>query len=292
MKKITCVLIMLSAIHVTQAQQKRKASTYNKQNKEADQFLNKQWWLGLKGGANLSKPIVEKTYSVVSPANYPLGDIGKKYKSFNKLGSQATLEVTFNFRNLSLSFQPTYRHIQFEYSNQYQWQNPEVSNNRLDLFYNQTQKADYVDFPLILKYEITGNTLRPYVQIGGFSSILVNANKKVEITRVDYASGGVNKTNDEPIIVGATDLFAKKYWGWIAGAGLNYNLGNVRLNFDVQYKVGVSNISSAKNRYSSDRLSGVGDAMDDLRINTLAISLGCLFPLRFLESGFKSLDRK
>jgi hypothetical protein len=55
--------------------------------------------------------------------------------------------------------------------------------------------------------------------------------------------------------------------------------------------LGMSNISSTDNRYGSDRLSGVGDAMDDLTLDNISVSLGCLFPLRFLSSGFKSLDK-
>jgi hypothetical protein len=293
MKKILYLLFFCLIIHQLSAQQKKKTGgSFNKQNKENEQFLKKQWWIGLKGGINLTKPTVEKSYSVVSPTNYQPADIGKKYESFRKLGSQVAIEVTFYFSGVSLSFQPAYRHIQFEYTNHYQWENLEVPENRLELFYHQTQKVDYIDLPLIVKYEIAGDKIRPYVQLGAYSALLVNANKEVSITRIDYASGGTNTTDDEAIIVGATDLFAKKHWGWLAGAGVYYNVGNIRLNLDVQYKMGMSNISSTKNRYSSDRLSGVGDAMDDLQTNTLAISVGCLFPMRFLESGFKSLDRK
>jgi hypothetical protein len=109
---------------------------------------------------------------------------------------------------------------------------------------------------------------------------------------VDVAAGGANAFKDEPIMVGAKDLFAKNHWGLVAGAGAYYNLGNVRVNLDIQYKYGMSNITSVKNRYSNDRLSGVGDAMDDLTLDNLSFSIGCLFPLRFLENGFKSLDRK
>jgi hypothetical protein len=292
MKKILYLSIFSLCFLTATAQQKKKPASFNKQNKENEQFLKKQWWIGLKGGVNLTKPVVERTYAIVSPTNYTPTEIGKKYESFKKLGSQATLEVTFYFSGISLSFQPTYRNIRFQYANHYEWMNSENEENRFELFYHQTQKVDYLDFPLIAKYEFMGNTLRPYVQAGGYASLLVNANKQVEITRIDYASGGINRTQDEPITIGATDLFAKNHWGWLIGGGVNYNLGNIRLNFDIQYKMGVSNISSAKNRYSSDRLSGVGDAMDDLKINTVAISLGCLFPMRFLENGFKSLDRK
>src|SRR5690606_6373109 len=122
---------------------------------------------------------------------------------------------------------------------------------------------------------------------GAFSAILVNANKSVTITGTDYASGGTNEFESEPIIVGAKDLFAKNHWGLMGGAGLNYHQGNVRINLDIVYLHGMSNISSTENRYGNDRLSGVGDALDDMTLDNLAISLGCLFPLRFLESGFK-----
>lgn len=292
MKRILYLTVFSLLFLQATAQQKRKATSFNKQNKENEQFLKKQWWIGLKGGVNLTKPVVERTYAIVSPTNYEPSNIVKKYESFKKIGNHATLEVTFYFSGVSLSFQPTYRSIRFQYSNHYEWLNSENTENRLELFYDQTQKVEYIDFPLIARYEFSGNRLRPYIQLGGYASKLINANKQVEITRIDYASGGENRTEDEPITIGATDLFAKNHWGWLAGAGVNYNLGNVRLNLDIQYKMGVSNISSAKNRYSSDRLSGVGDAMDDLKINTLAFSLGCMFPMRFLENGFKSLDRK
>ena len=102
------------------------------------------------------------------------------------------------------------------------------------------------------------------------------------------------KTNltNEPISVGAKDLFARSYWGLLGGIGVNYNLGNnVRLNLDIMYKYGMSNITSTDNRYGSDRLAGVGDAMDDLTLDNLSVSIGCLFPMRFLSSGFKTLDK-
>jgi hypothetical protein len=122
---------------------------------------------------------------------------------------------------------------------------------------------------------------------------LLDAGKEVTMKGVDNAAGGENEFRDESINIGAKDLFAKTHWGLLGGLGLNYNLGNnVRLNLDVMYRYGMSNIVSTKNRYGSDRLSGVGDVMDDLSLDNLAVSVGCLFPLRFLSSGFKTLDMK
>jgi outer membrane protein W len=284
---VLCVLLAASA----SAQKKKKPSGYNKQNNENEQFLQKQWWLGFKAGTNLSDATVGKTYSVLSPVNYDPSLTGKKYQNFNRFGTQAALEVTFSYKKISISLQPTYRRASFVYTNNYEWTDSQTASNKLTLTYEQEQKIDHAEIPLVIKYEMGNHRLRPYLQLGGFAAFLINANKSVTVSGVDYASGGKDEFQNPAIIVGAKDLFAKNYWGLIGGAGLNYHLGNVRFNLDIMYKYGMSNITSTKNRYSNDRLSGVGDALDDIKLNNLAISLGCLFPLRFLGSGFKSIDK-
>ncbi|CAN5265973.1 hypothetical protein BH09BAC3_BH09BAC3_23290 [soil metagenome] len=274
--------------------QTRKKVNFNKQNISNKQggFLEKQWWIGLKGGINLTQAVPLQRYSVLSgTSNYPSTQLDKKYNSLDKVGSQATLEVTFYFKGFSFSFQPTYRHSLFTYSNQFEWTDTETVGNRLILNYNQENIVDYADLPLLVKYDITKTKLRPYLQAGAFYSLMVNATKSVKVEGIDYASGGTNQFSNEPLIVGATDLFHNSYWGLIAGAGADYNLGNVRLILDVSYRMGMSNITNTENRYSNDRLSGIGDAMDDLTLNNIVISAGCLFPLRFLGTGFKTLDK-
>ena len=295
MKRLNLILLcLLIVVGVFGQEKKKKPSAYNKQkqSQEDEKFLEKQWWLGFKAGANLSKANVDKTYSVIAPTNYDASTIGKQYDNYTLLGSQATLEVSFYFKRFLLSFQPTYQHSRFSYSNSFEWSSTDEVANHVQLTFDQEQKLDHAILPLIIKYDVYGNKLRPYVQIGAYSAILLNATKSVTTTGVDNAAGGENEFATETINVGATDLFAKYHWGLLGGVGLNYNLGNnVRLNFDVIYKLGMSNISSTDNRYGSDRLSGVGDAMDDLTLDNISVSLGCLFPMRFLSSGFKTLDK-
>jgi len=295
MKRLNLLLLCLLLAFFTFGQEKkRKPSPYTKQvkNKEDEKFLEKQWWLGFKAGANLSKTTVEKTYSIISPTNYEPSSIGKQYDNFNLIGSQATIEVSFYFKRFLLSFQPTYQHSRFSYSNSFVWSSDEVATNRVELNFEQEQKLDHAILPLLVKYDIYGNKLRPYVQLGVYSAILINATKEVTSSGIDYAAGGENNFTNEPISVGAKDLFASSYWGLLGGIGVNYNLGNnVRLNLDIMYKYGMSNITSTDNRYGSDRLAGVGDTMDDLTLDNLSVSLGCLFPMRFLSSGFKTLDQ-
>jgi hypothetical protein len=295
MKKIylllLCLMLAAGAVAQEKSSKKRKkpSGAYNKQSKENEKFLNKQFWLGLKGGVNLANTTVIKSYTAISRGESD-PDIRKQYDGFKQLGSQIGIEVSFYISGFSLSFQPTYQHSVFSYTNEYTWTGTETNN--LSLTYDQEHKVDHLQLPFLIKYEITGNKFRPYLQIGGYSAILLNAVKSVTITGTDNASGGVNEFVQGPITVGADDLFAKSHWGLIAGAGAYYNLGNVRLNLDIMYKYGMSNITSSENRYSNDRLAGVGDAMDDMTLDNISFSIGCLFPMRYLENGFKSLDRK
>lgn len=287
------LLIISFAFFVASAQgQRRPPAGFKKKVKDQqNSFLDKQWWIGLKVGPNLTKATPDTRYTILTPTNYAQSLTDKQYDGFKKLGSQATLEVTFYYKTLGFSFQPTYRLSRFTYSNDFTWDNPENPSEMLQLSYLHEQKVDYADLPLIVKYDVSGNTLRPFVQAGIFYSVLTNANKSVEISGTDFGSGGTNQFSSEPVIVGAKDLFHKGYWGIIMGAGLHYNLGNVRLVMDVSYRKGMSNVTNTTNRFSNDRLAGIGDALDDMNTDNIAISIGCLFPMRFLSTSFKSTDR-
>ncbi|CAN5625067.1 hypothetical protein BH10BAC4_BH10BAC4_05000 [soil metagenome] len=292
MIRTSTVLLAILISFQLHAQNKKKSNYTQSSTKKQDAFLQKQWWIGLKGGVNFTQALPGQRYSVLSgTTNYPLGQLEKQYEGFSKTGSQATLEITFYMKGFSFSFQPTYRHSRFRYSNQFEWTDTENSANSLLLNYKQENKVDYVDLPLIVKYDLTKTKLRPYVQAGAFYSMLINATKSVAVEGVDYASGGINQFSNEPLIVGATDLYHNSYWGILFGGGADYNLGNVRLVMDVSYRIGMSNVTNTSNRFSNDRLSGIGDAMDDMKLNNIVISAGCLFPMRFLGTGFKTLDR-
>lgn len=295
MKRLYLIILCLALLNFAQAQKsnskRKKPASFNKQNSETQNFLDKQWWLGFKAGVNLSGATVTKNYAIISPTNYLQSSIEKKYTSYKKPGVQVGIEITFFYKGISISLQPTYRNVILEYSNHYAWSDPENANNYLELDYRQEMSMDYVDFPLLVKYNVLNGKLKPYVQVGGYMSLLTNATKSLTVSGFDRASGGDNTFENDPVIVGAKDLFAKNHWGLVGGVGVNYNLGNVRLNLDIQYKYGMSNISSTTKRNSSNSLSGMGDTLDDMTLNNLSFSLGCLFPLRFLGSGFKSIDK-
>jgi hypothetical protein len=291
MKQTFTLLFCLFVVAFSYAQKQKRPSSFNNQNRNTNKnkFLDKQFWLGFKAGINMAQADPIKRYTVITPTNYSVSTTDKKYDHFSTIGSQASLEITFTYKGFSFSTQPTYRNSIFTYSNQFEWISTENTNDHLILKYDQSQKVNYADFPLIIKYEIVGDKLRPYIQVGIYYSMLVNATKTVNVSGTDYASGGVNEFSNQPVIVGAKDLF-NNYWGIMGGAGVYYNVGNIRLTLDASYKKGMSNIANIKNRYGNDRLSGIGDAQDDLKLNNIVISAGAVFPLRFLSKGYKSLE--
>ncbi|HZY80919.1 MAG TPA: outer membrane beta-barrel protein [Cyclobacteriaceae bacterium] len=280
---LLCAVLAASGVY---AQKRNAPPSMKSKGSPQEKFLNKQFWLGFKAGVNLTDPVVQARYAVLSPNNYNPGTTEKIYQSFNSIGQQATVEVTFYYKGISISAQPTYRSSKFIYTNNYSWA---ATGANLTLQYQHEQQLDFVDLPLLLKYEFTENKLRPYLQAGIYYSILMNATKGVTVRGTDNASGGTATFSNEPVVVGAKDLFANN-WGLAGGVGLNYNLGNVRLVLDVTYYKGMSNIANVENRYSNDRLGGIGDTQDDLKTNNLLFSVGCLFPMRFLSNNYKSLD--
>ena len=227
----------------------------------------------------------------MSATNYTSAALDKAYNIFQDVGSQATMEITFQFRNLSISTQPTYGHYVISYYNEFLWTNTADPNQSLTQKYSQSQGLDYVTLPLIAKYELVGNTLKGYLHAGIYYSFLTNALKTVTVSGVDLASGSVNNLSSQPLIVGTKDLFTN-YWGLMGGIGGSYQMGNVKLVLEASYMRGMSNITNVKNRYSNDQLAGIGDAQDDMKLHNIVISAGVLFPMRFLSSNFKSFDQQ
>ena len=290
MRKLYLIVILLSLSLGALAQGKKRNGSFNAAKTNPNQFLQQQWWLGFKAGVNVAQADPSKRYSILTPTNYSSSVTDKQYDAFKELGLQTTIEITYYYKGFYFSVQPSYISSNFTYSNQLEWVNSTNISETLTQTYKQNQKIEYADLPFLIKYDITGSKLRPFVQVGVFYSILLNAVKTVDVSSLDVASGGTNTINSPPLIVGSKDLFSN-YWGLIGGVGVSYQLGNVRLVLDATYRQSLSNIANPQNRFSNDRLSGIGDAQDDLNLKNIMVSAGVLFPMRYLSSSFKSNDR-
>lgn len=296
---LNLILIAVLAVCITdyahaQAPKRKKKNSYNSRKPSDNPFLKSQWWLGFRAGANVTDAVPDQRFSAFSPINYAEDDLQKEYESFNLLGGHAGIEITYFHHGFSFSFQPNYRRQRFEYSNDFIWEgssvNPDVDNT-VELKYVQDHQLDYIELPFFIKYDIIrASQWRPFVQIGAYYGILTSANKSLEVSGTDAASGAASPFENESVIIGAEDLFINSSVGIAGGIGLNYDVNNVRIVFDITYRYGLNNITDTENRFSENQLSGVGDALDDLELRNIAASFGILFPLRYVTKNSKTFD--
>ena len=283
------ILILLLAFAgsdlMGQGRKRRKPSKPASAN---EQFLQTQFWIGFKGGINLSQANPEQSFSTFAALDFPEADLVKTYNDFEDVGTQFGLEFIFYHKGFSLSLYPNYSRFNFSYSNFYEYSSIASPDLVLTLDYQQKVQLEYLDFPVVLKYDILKGDLRPFVQLGFYYSSLVDANKEVNVSGTDFASGGEDPFQRPALIVGAEDLFINSSTGLIGGIGLNYDQWNVRFMLDINYRYGFNNITSVENRYSDNRLAGSGDALDDLTLDNLTFNMGVLFPLRFISKNFSS----
>ncbi|GIV36009.1 MAG: hypothetical protein KatS3mg032_0388 [Cyclobacteriaceae bacterium] len=284
------LFLLLASVTMVAAQKRKPPSSFNRINAANTQFLEKQWWLGLKAGVSFSGTVVQQPYSGLSPVNYTAPQ--KNYDNFAQPGFVVLMEAAFSYRRFTVAFQPGYRNARFDYQTFYLWTDYQNPDNRLELQYGQQQRVEYADFPLLVRFDATTTRLRPYIQAGVYYAHLIQAAKTIQVTGTDYASGGINVFAQPPVKVGATELFATTHYGLIAGAGASLHSGNVRFSFDIQYRKGMSLANSTSNRYANTRLNSFGDVMDDIHINSVLFSLGTIFPLKFLSKSFQSVTQR
>ena len=76
----------------------------------------------------------------------------------------------------------------------------------------------------------------------------------------------------------------------MAFIGASYDPGNIRITLDLGYKYGLNNITNTENRFLNNELSAIGEATDDLKMQNFYISLGFLFPLKFISKNYNSFN--
>ena len=248
-------------------------------------FLDSQWWLGLKLGANLTQPDPSDTYSALSAINYDNEDLEKEYEVFSLPGMHAGLDITYYHRGFYVGLQPVFKRIRYAYQNQLTWD----SNTQQEAFltdYDVEQSIEYVEIPLVVKYDIvkSGN-LRPFVSGGIAYSMVTGARKKLNIMHSDMV---LNTTLDGgEVRLSVADEF-QAYAGVMGGIGASIDYGNIRAILDVVYHFGLTSAVDQDQIFNENELFSLGDVNDNVFLRTINISLGLVFPLRFLDTTFQS----
>ncbi len=280
--KLTLLLIVLTT---TVWAQKRKAPSSYK-----DPFLATQWYLGFFAGGNLSKATPSAAYYGYEPLNYDVRVIGKTYTGLKKPGTQAGLVFMFYTKGFTIGLKPGIHTYEVEHITNASWNDSNNPNNTLEISYTHTTNFNYLELPLSIQYDLMKGKIRPYIGFGGYYGLLLNANRTVQRSGTDAASGSSGSFANTATTIGVSDLFIKSALGVNGFVGVSYDPGNIRITMDVGYKLGLNNITSTENRYLNNELSAIGEATDDLSLQNLYLNFGFVFPLKFISKNFDAIN--
>lgn len=257
-----------------------KSKSRNKPNPIA----SSQWWIGVGGGLNLSSVQVLEKYHVLTPTS---GELPKKdYQNFNKIGTQFNLMLSYSFSNISMVLQPGLSRNNFTYENRQEWQSDQNPENSIYIDNVHLQSFNYFDIPLKIRYSFpVSNVIIPFLQAGGYYSLLVEADKTIESTGVDNASGSANLLPLDNQADQITELIYPANYGLMAGAGLMVPVGDGMAILEANYHRGFRNIVNDELRYTVDKfVTGAYDVPDDWVLSNISLNFTFAIPLKFVTS--------
>jgi hypothetical protein len=264
--------------------QKSNSLTYK------NSFLSTQWYLGFFGGVNLSGTTPTTSYLGYSPLNYNVSSIQKSYDNFSNLGGQGGLVFMFYTSGFTFGLKPGIHSYTTEYNTGVSWSDTSDPNNSLQVNYNHTTVFRYLEFPFSVQYDLMQEKIRPYVGIGAYYSLLLDASRTIIRSGTDAASGSTGGFTNQPQTIGVKDLYLTSSLGLMGFIGASYDPGNIRITLDIGYKYGLNNITNTENRFLSNELTAIGEATDDLKMQNLYLTLGFLFPLKFISKNYNSFN--
>lgn len=239
------------------------------------------WSFGIKGGINTTAAKPNQSFDVFSytiePAN---AQEGKVYNGqFENKGIHVAFIAKYAVMGgFSVGIQPTFASYSYSYENTFTWLDFESPTNSLFLTYNHEQTLNYIELPLILRYDVAFGSLKPFVQGGGYYGRLLNALKKVNVTGQDFASGANEEFESTSSTFGITDQYLKSQYGIIAGGGIGFIMGPATIELSVDYRIAMNKSVDDNQRFSDNMLiSGTYDVLDNVAIKNMAFSLGLLF---------------
>lgn len=263
--------------------QKRKKPKSGKES-----FLQTQWYLGFKGGANLSSATPTTAYFGYAPLNYNVSNIEKTYDDYSNYGGQYGLVFMFYTRGITVGFKPGFQTYGIQHKTSTTWTDSNDNTNTFEVSYDHTTKLNYLEFPLTIQYDLTRGKLRPYIGGGAYYGMLLDAYRTIDRSGIDAASGAEGDFTNQSTTIGIDDLFIKSSTGLVGFVGASYDPGNIRLTLDVGYKYGMNNITNTKNRFIKNDLAAIGEAADDVQLQHIYLTLGFVFPLKFISKNYSA----
>ena len=251
-----------------------------------ENFLDTQYWLGVRFGVNYTQPLAQERFSSFSPINYPSDALDKEYYTFQNIGVQAGLDMSLYHKGFSIVLQPTYKRLNYSYMSKREWLD-ETQAVAFETQYDIEQNFNLVELPLGIRYEIfKKGKIRPFAHIGAQYSLLVSANKNTAITHTDYSSGNASSYSGGKISLGGKEGF-KGFFSALGGVGAAFDYWNVRTVVAASYHYALTSVVDEKQNFKDNELSSLGESNDKLNINNIDISVSLVFPLRYIDKTFQ-----
>ncbi|HTH55083.1 MAG TPA: porin family protein [Cyclobacteriaceae bacterium] len=218
------------------------------------------------GGANVTFPRI--LYSTNTSATPTQSDI--KYKIGYQVGGNLDWNLTDRW-SIGVGLRYSFRSFRTDYDNSY--------SGDLKSF---TEKQNWIDVPLYVKYTKDTGVMRPFGYIGLAANLLVGDNLTVESTDLNSPIPGGRQfsTGADQNITNKRFFFNRSV---VIGGGIKYKVGKNFLFVDARYMLGLNNI--AKNIYTDrngqlDRLNTNYQYASDLfKVDNLSLSVGFIKPL-------------
>ncbi len=247
-------------------------------------FLDTQFWLGLKLGINYTQASPGLRASGFSPIDYAADSLEKSYADFVLPGGHMGLEMNFYHRGFSVSFAPAFKRSRYRYTSSLAWQFE--SATLFETRYKIEQRLDLIELPLMIKYDlIQSGKIRPFIMVGGFHSFITSAQKEVTITQTDFSSGTPLSSPGGGTSLGVKDAF-RSFSGVGGGVGVNLDYWNIRTVFEIGYKHSLTTATRANAQ--QNELASLGEVNDEVFLRDISVSLGFVFPFRFIDQQFKA----
>lgn len=269
------LLLFLSGSLVCTAQLRRMTKSHS------------QWWLGVMAGTNQTKATPIERYSVFESTNGETSD--KNYNNNQLFASQLGLILTYDiFAGIGLSLQPKVITYKFGYENEYAWEDSDNNFNNFSVTYEHENKLQYVQIPLIVKYDFIAsnfgfgkkdNMFKPFIQFGGAYSMLRDAQKTV----TEKGTNNLIEYEKAPNTLDVSPQFITSEWQLQAGGGLNIDINSFRFALVFNYHWGLNNITDKANRFNNhQQTTDFYDVYDDMNLRGWSGSIEAIFPLKFI----------
>lgn len=243
--------------------------------KTSSSFFDK-FQLGIKGGINFSLIIPFERQSIFS---------GQDAQSFEKdyEGIQKNIGMQFGFifmyditRLIKISLQPGLNDYVYKYKNSYTW----AGKTNLQYESEFAHRLRFFEIPLMVGLYTTYSSWQPYFQGGIYYARLLNANSNIKNIETSSNLSGSEQKLEYETGAHTPDLYAKNHYGALAGVGISYLTGNMRIGLEANYRLLLSNLNTTETQYMNNQIvSGNYDVPDKFKFSNLAITLNLIVSL-------------